>query len=61
MNAIIEFAEDRNKKFFDIRVVTKGTEGIWEDGKMKIDSVNEVRLYKFGMDKYLLFKDNDIP
>lgn len=59
-NAIIEFIEDCDKKFFDIKIVTKGTEGSWEDGKMKLASVNEVRLYKFDRNKYVLFKDNDI-
>ena len=60
-NATIEFVEDRDKKFFDIKIVKKGTQGSWENGKMKLASVNEIRLYKFGGGKYLLFKDNDIP
>ena len=60
-NAVIEFIEDWNKRFFDIIIVKKGTQGNWENGKMKIASINEVRLYKFGKDKYVLFKDNDTP
>ena len=55
-NAVIEFIGGQNKKFFDIKIVTKGTEGSWDNGKMKISSVNEVRLYKFEKDKYVLFK-----
>ena len=56
-NAIIEFIEDRDKKFFDIKIVKKGTQGSWENGKMKLASVDEVTLYKFGRDKYRLFKE----
>lgn len=55
-NATIEFIEDLNKNFFDIIIVKKGTEGSWENGIIKLASVNEVRLYKFGKDKYVLFK-----
>lgn len=59
-NATIEFIEDRNNKFFDIIIVKKGTQGSWENGKIKLASVNEIMLYKFDRNKYVLFKDNDI-
>jgi len=56
-NATIEFIEDLNKKFFDIKTVKKGTQGSWEEGIMKISSVNEVVLYKFEKYEYVLFND----